>query len=410
MQHETSIRFVRIADSFFDFATSFGFSLNSTTSVDKHAGNKTGSEKIRICWIIPTLDQGGAEKQLCLLAQGIDRDVFEPLVITLTRSGPRLEELQAANCPVVHINKRGKFDVGALGRLVKAIKSFKPHIVHTWIFAANSYGRLAALRAKVPVIFGGERCVDPWKKTYHHWIDRYLTKRTTGIITNSSAISDFYVSHGHDRSKFHVIHNGIPAREPSTISRSEAAKRMGLDPNRRWIGAIGRLWQQKNYKDMIWAAEMLRVRYDSTTFVIIGDGPERQRLEHYCDQVRAAQQVKFLGHRQDADQLLPHFDLFWNASLYEGQSNSILEAMQAGIPVIASNIAGTRDLIEHEKTGLLFPVGDVGELMKTSARLLDDPKLRLSLLEAAKKSIESNFSVENMVTKHEDLYKSALQR
>jgi glycosyltransferase involved in cell wall biosynthesis len=84
--------------------------------------------------------------------------------------------------------------------------------------------------------------------------------------------------------------------------------------------------------------------------------------------------------------------------------------MQAGIPVIASNIAGTRDLIEHEKTGLLFPVGDVGELMKTSARLLDDPKLRLSLLEAAKKSIESNFSVENMVTKHEDLYKSALQR
>jgi glycosyltransferase involved in cell wall biosynthesis len=108
--------------------------------------------------------------------------------------------------------------------------------------------------------------------------------------------------------------------------------------------------------------------------------------------------------------LLPHFDLFWNASLYEGQSNSILEAMQAGVPVIASNIAGTRDLIQHEKTGLLFPVGDVGELMKTSARVLDDAALYQSLSETAKKSIDTNFSVEAMVTKHELLYTESVHR
>jgi len=367
-------------------------------------GQIVGPKKIRILWIVPSLDQGGAEKQLCLLAQGIDREKFEPLVITLTRSGPREQELREANCPMVHIHKRGKFDIGAYGRLIKAINNFQPDVVHTWIFAANAYGRLAAIRSKVPVIFGGERCVDPWKKTYHHWIDRYLAKRTTGIITNSNAITDFYVAHGHDRSKFHVIHNGIPAREPSPLTRQEAAQQMGLDPNRRWIAAIGRLWTQKNYKDMIWAAEMLRVRYGNTTFVIFGDGPERQRLEHYCDQVRAAQQVKFLGQRQDAADLLPHFDLFWNASLYEGQSNSILEAMQAGVPIIASNIAGTRDLIQHEKTGLLFPVGDVGELMKASARVLDDAALYQLLSDTAKKSIDTNFSVETMVAKHELLY------
>jgi glycosyltransferase involved in cell wall biosynthesis len=361
-------------------------------------------EKTRICWIIPTLDQGGAEKQLCLLAKGIDREKFEPLVITLTRSGPRIDELREANCPTIHIDKRGKLDFHAYSRLVQAIATFKPHVVHTWLFAANAYGRYAAIRAKVPLIFGGERCVDPWKKTYHHWIDRYLTKRTTGIITNSSAITDFYVAHGHDRSKFHVIHNGITARKPARFTREEVAKKLGLDPNRRWIGAIGRLWTQKNYKDMIWAAEMLRVRYDNTTFLIFGDGPERQRLEHYCDQVRASQQVKFFGQRQDVQDYLPHFSLFWNASLYEGQSNSILEAMQAGVPVIASNIGGNRDLVTHEKTGLLFPVGDVGELMKTSARLLDTPELRQSLSIAAKTTIETSFSVEQMVKKHERLY------
>jgi len=370
--------------------------------------NSDASDKIRVCWVIPTLDQGGAEKQLCLLAAGIDRDRFEPLVLTLTRSGPRLNDLLDANCPVVHINKRGKFDIGAFARLSKAIGEFKPHIVHTWIFAANAYGRFAALRQKVPVIFGGERCVDPWKKTYHHWIDRYLAKRTTGVITNTTAIADFYSSHGHDRGKFHVIHNGIPDRQPSRLSRMEAAKKMGLDPNRRWIGAIGRLWPQKNYKDMIWAAEMLRVRFDRSTFVIIGDGPERERLEHYRDQVRSAQQVTFLGHREDAADLLPHFDLFWNASLYEGQSNSILEAMQAGVPVVASNIAGTRDLIENGQTGLLFQVGDVGELMKSSAKILENLGLQKAICEAAKDSIAVRFSVAEMVKKHEELYESSV--
>lgn len=366
------------------------------------------SGKIRVCWIIPTLDQGGAEKQLCLLAAGLDREKFEPLVITLSRSGPREKELIDSSCPVQHINKRGKFDFGAYLRLSRAITQFKPDIVHTWIFAANAYGRSAALQANVPVIFGGERCVDPWKKSYHHWIDLYLTKRTTGVITNSSAITDFCVAHGHDRKKFHVIHNGIPIRNCGTISRQEAANRMGLDPSRRWIGAIGRLWQQKNYKDMIWAAEMLRVRYDNTTFVILGEGPERERLEYYCDQVRAAQQVTFLGHREDAADLLPHFELFWNASLYEGQSNSILEAMQDGVPVIASDIAGTRDIIEHERNGLLFPVGDVGELMKSSARILDSTNLRTALCNAAKETINCHFSVKALVTKHEALYEQSL--
>jgi glycosyltransferase involved in cell wall biosynthesis len=360
--------------------------------------------KRKVCWVIPTLDEGGAEKQLCLLAQGIDRDRFEPLVITLTRSGPRRSILDKAKVPVVEINKRGKFDLPAWFRLTSAIRKFSPDVVHTWIFAANSYGRAAALRCKVPVIFGGERCVDPWKTALHGWIDRFLAKRTTGIITNSQGVVDFYAGRGIAANRFSIIPNGVEPTDNPAITREEACQRMGVDPNRFLIGTIGRLWPQKGHKEMIWSGEMVRVLHENTTLIIIGDGPERERLEHYCDQVRAAKGVRFIGHRSDAALLLPHFDLYWNASHYEGQSNSVLEAMLAKVPVIATDIAGNRDLVQHDHSGLLFPVADVGALMKLTTRMIEAKEWRQRLADNAFERVTNEFSVAKMISRHEALY------
>jgi glycosyltransferase involved in cell wall biosynthesis len=364
--------------------------------------------KIKICWIIPTLEEGGAEKQLCMLAKSIDRERFEPSVIVLTRSGPREAELSKANIPIYEISKRWKVDPLAFRRLVKKLRELSPSIVHTWLFAANAYGRLAAKLAKVPVILGGERCVDPWKTEVHGWIDGWLAKRTTGIVCNSQGIVDFYSQRGIAASKFHVIRNGISSPSKTYLSRQEVAERIKADPNRLWIGSVGRLWQQKGHKEMIWAGEMIRVLTENSTLFLIGDGPERQRLEAYCDQVRAAQGVRFLGHRGDIAELLPHFDLYWNASHYEGQSNSILEAMLAGVPVIASDIPGNRDLIEHDRTGLLFPVGDYGTLMKLTSYLINDIPRRQRLAQAAKEFVIENFSLQAMVQAHQQLYLSLL--
>jgi glycosyltransferase involved in cell wall biosynthesis len=360
--------------------------------------------KIRVCWIIPTLDEGGAEKQLCLLASGIDRERFEPFVITLTRGGPREAMLQQASVPIVSINKQGKLDPFAWFRLVRTLKNIAPDVVHTWLFAANSYGRAAAMRAKVPVIFGGERCVDPWKTGYHAFVDRYLAKRTTGLITNSQGVVDFYSRRGIDRGKFHVIPNGIAAAKVTSISREEACRRMNIPSNHFVVGTIGRLWLQKGHQDMIWAGEMLRVAHEHVSLVIIGDGPERGRLEHYRDQVKAARAVRFLGHRSDVAEIMPHFDLYWNASHYEGQSNAVLEAMQAKVPVLASDIPGNRDLVVDHQTGRLFPVGDVGSILKIASQLYGSEEERRRLAERAEQRIRDDFSIEKMIQRHETLY------
>jgi glycosyltransferase involved in cell wall biosynthesis len=364
--------------------------------------------KIRVCFIIPTLDQGGAEKQTSLLARGLNRDEFEAIVIVLTRTGPREAELIESGIAVHHINKSSKLDPFAWLRLRKLLKQLKPDIVHSWLFAANAYGRTAAMSARVPVVLGSERSVDPWKNGYQFWIDKQIGKRTQGLTANSLGTIDFYQQHGIPASWFEMIPNGIEPMQPSRLSREEACQRMGVSPDRRIVLSIGRLWAQKGYKDLLWAAELLRVMREDICYVIIGDGPDRERLELYRDNIRGASQIFFLGHRTDAQDLLSHCDLLWNGSLYEGQSNVILEAMQSGVAVIASDIPGNRELIIHDQTGLLYPLGNVDDLTRYSNQLLSDPARRQSLVERAKAHVQTEHSIEQMIARHAKLYREKL--
>lgn len=360
--------------------------------------------KHKVALIIPTLDQGGAEKQLCLLATGLPASQFEVHVIVLTRTGPRESGLREQNIPVHFIHKRGKFDFQAWQRLRRLLLELKPDIVHTWIFAANTYGRIAALSASVPIIAASERSVDPWKSSFHLWIDRFLAKRTKRITTNSSGVIDFYSKHGIPSEYFIRIPNAVTNSTVQPISREEAAKRLGVPADRKWILSVGRLWQQKGYKDLIWAAEMIRVLRNDTCYIIIGEGPERARLEQYRDNVRAGSQTYMVGERSDVAELLPHAEMLWNGSLYEGQSNVILEAMQSGVPVVASDIPGNTDLIQHRSTGMLYPLGDVERLSRDALDLFNDPDLRAKLVRNAQEFVRVNHSLESMIRRHAELY------
>ena len=360
----------------------------------------------RILHIIPTLVRGGAEKQLALLAAGLPKDQFDVHVAVLTHTGPLEANLREAGIPVTVIGKRWKVDPFAFSRLKRLIRRLKPDVVHTWLFAANSYGRQAALAAGVKHIVAGERCVDPWKTGLHFAIDRSLARRTERIVTNSSGVKDFYVRHGLPADKFTIISNGIrvgPLVEP--LSRDELFKELKLPPAEHLIGIVGRLWPQKRIKDLIWAADLLRTTRDGWHALIVGDGPQRWRLERFRDQNEIAGQVHFLGERNDVPRLMPHFDVLWLGSEYEGQSNAVLEAMAAGVPVVATDIPGNRDLVVPNETGLLLPVGDRFEFARQTHWLLEDAAKRKQMGAAGRERILRDFTVEQMVEKHAALYR-----
>lgn len=364
--------------------------------------------RIKVCQVIPTLVQGGAEKQMSLLACHLDPERFEVDVVVLTHSGPYEQVLRDAGVGVHMIGKRLKFDPFAYRRLSKKIREIAPDVVHSWLFAANSYGRLAAHKNGVPVIIAGERSVDPWKAGWQFAVDKRLLKWTDIVATNTSAISDFYGKQGIPTEKFRVIPNAVDPPIKAAITREELYKRLQIPLRGKVVGAVGRLWAQKGYRDLIWAGELLHVAYQDVWFVIFGDGPDLKQLQHLRDLTGAKDSVKFVGHREDASELMSGLDVLWNGSLYEGQSNTILEAMSRGVPVVASDIPGNRDLVEHEQTGVLYPLGDVEALTKATNVLLRDDGRRQAMGEAAKCRVDSEFSLEKMVASYERLYSAAV--
>ncbi len=362
----------------------------------------------RLVHVIPTLDQGGAEKQLCLLCSHLDRQQVETHVVVLTHTGPREQALREAGIPVHFINKRSKFDPLAYGRLKAKLRELRPDIVHTWLFAANCYGRAAAKAVGVPVIIAGERSVDPWKRSWQIFIDKWLMKHTTAVITNTAAVTDFYASRGLVTDRFVVIPNAVEPYTGPAISRDEAFRRLGIPPRDKLVLAIGRLWPQKGYMDLVWAGELMAVAHGSAWLVIVGDGPQRERLQQFRDDSRAENSVRFAGERTDARELLSATDVLWNGSHYEGQSNTILEAMAQGVPVIASDIPGNRDLVAHEQTGYLYPLGDVAVLSRLTVRLLNDESLRSTMGQAAQSRARDEFSIARMVQRHHETYQQLL--
>ncbi|MEM8910214.1 MAG: glycosyltransferase [Planctomycetota bacterium] len=366
--------------------------------------------RMKIALVIPTMDWGGAEKQVVLLADGLHRRGHDVRVFLLTRDGPRSQALRDAGVHVVLIGKRFKGDVSALFRLTRTLRHWSPDLVHTFLFAANSFGRLAAIWANVPVILGSERCVDSWKQGWHFWVDRRLQSRTDRITTNSSGVVEFYSNHGIDPGKFVVIPNGIEPIDTDcmSMSRRDALASLNVQHDHHLILAVGRLWPQKRVRNLIWAAELLGTLREDTTLVLIGDGPQRDELLRHRDAVSRPGFVRFAGWRDDVAALLPHADAFWIASEDEGQSNAVIEAMRAGVPVIASNIPGNRDLIEHETTGWLFELGDEAEIARLTNVLLNDPGVSAPVVTAAQNRIAEQFDVELMVDRHLSLYEKQL--
>ncbi|MBC8289474.1 MAG: glycosyltransferase [Planctomycetes bacterium] len=366
----------------------------------------------RVLLLIPTLDRSGAEKQLTLLATGLSRDFpdeFEVDVACLTRGGPYQAELEAAGVSVTVLGKRFRFDPFALRRLKKLIQEKRPDILHTWLFAANSYGRLVAGKqgSPGPKVIVSERCVDTWKASWQLWLDRKQIPRTERLIGNSQAVVDFYRKLGVPDEKLLVFRNGIEL--PTDLSDESLLKlreEFGIAESSKIIGFVGRLAPQKRLKDLLWSFELVCSHDLDVHFVITGDGPQRSELERFAKQIRVHDRVTFTGHRDDAASIVAMCDLFWLASDFEGQSNSLMEAMASARPVIVSDIAPNRELVSHEETGLVVPVTDRAEFAKAAVRLLGDEPLAARLGVAAQEQMANEFSVRQMIESHAELYRT----
>ncbi|MEZ6068153.1 MAG: glycosyltransferase [Planctomycetaceae bacterium] len=363
---------------------------------------------LRIALVIPTLDRSGAEKQLTWLATGLPRDRFEPHVIALTRGGGYAAELNSADVPVTVIGKRLKLDPLTIWKLRRQLADFQPDVVHSWLFAANAYTRLfapASTRKSAKFVVS-ERCVDSWKSGWQLALDRRLVTRTDRLVGNSQAVADFYRELGFDSARLAVIPNAVSIPPRPSISQQELKQQLHWPADARIIMYAGRLAPQKRVRDLLWSCQFLRQADPRTRLLVIGDGPERDALLYFAKQIEVEDFVTFTGHRDDAASLLQLADVFWLASEFEGMSNSLMEAMACGKPVVVSDIAPNRELVRHEREGFLAGIGDGVAFAQFTRRLFDDPSLSATIGAAAAERMARLFSREAMVRSYATLYEA----
>lgn len=363
---------------------------------------------IKLLLVIPTLDRSGAEKQFTLVATRLPRDEFDVRAVALTRGGPYEAALREHGIPLEVLNKRWKFDFRALGQLRRIIADFQPDILHTWLFAANAYGRIVAGKRSRPKVVVSEQCVDSWKSGWQKWLDRRQISRTARLIGNSQAVVEFYRNLGVPNEKLSIVLNGVefPARQES--NRGEMLAQFDIPANARVVGYVGRLAKQKRVHDIVWAFQLLRQLTDNVYCLIVGDGPEREELTKLAIHMGCDHLMRFVGHREDALQLIGVMDVMWLASEFEGMSNSLTEAMAAGIPVVATDIPPNRELVVDGETGYLVKLGDSVGFAQFTDRILADPPLAARLGHAGKERAKQLFSIDEMVRAYSRIYHQVL--
>jgi len=363
---------------------------------------------INILYVIGNLGQGGAERVVINLAKGLDRTRYKPMVCCLYDKGPFAGELEEVGINVLSLNKKHKIEPSIIKRLVSIMQNNDIHIVHTHLWGPNFWGRLAAKIAKTPVMIATEHNEDVWKTGLYFFFDRLLSQATDKLIAVSNSVKKFYTARGINADKIEIIYNGIDIATERMSQPVNLRKEFNIKNNTKILAVIGRLVPQKGHRYFLLALKEILNRY-KVKGLIIGSGPLENELKRLTKSLGLLENVIFTGFRQDISQILKEIDILVMPSLREGMPIVALEAMAAGVPIVATTVGGNTELIEDGKTGILVEPSDGGDLAEGIDRILRSPSLGAEIKERAAWHAKDNFSIRKMLKHTEALYEQCLR-
>jgi len=359
---------------------------------------------IKILQLIEDLEVGGAERLVVSLANGLRRDRFRTSVICLTKPGALWDEL-GDDVERFVLNKGRSIDLMFLWRLVCKIREIGPHIVHTHLFTANQWGRVAAVLAgRVPAVMTIHN-MDTWKSALHVACDHLLVPVTKSFVGVSKQILDYAIRHeGVRPARSRVIYNGIDAAAYDGIIEGSCRKEFNLRADNFLFGYVGRLVPQKGVDRLLRVFKYVQAALRDARLIIVGDGPERRKLIGLAEDIGISNLVTFALQRHDVPRLLKDFDCFVLASHREGLPLSLLEAMAAGVPVIATRAGGNSEVVEDGVHGFLVPKNDMKMFAEKMILMAGDKKIRAGMAANARARINHEFSVDMFLRRTERLY------
>ena len=367
-------------------------------------------QKIKILHILHSFNMGGLENGVVNLLNNSDQDMFEYEICCVTKSGRAALRLKK-RIPIYEMHKCEGNDWRLIPKLARLMKNIKPDIVHTRNWGTVD-GIVAARLARVRAVVHGEHgwnMDDPMGQNIRRRIARKLL---SGMVNHFVAVSEdikqwMINSIWIKNTKVSKILNGVETDKFCPRDNIGIRNSLEFSSEDIVIGTVGRLDPIKDQRLLLQAFSCLKHEKKNLRLVLVGDGPEKRNLESVRKRLSIGDRVVFLGERDDVDKILSAFDLFVLPSRNEGISNTILEAMATGLPVIATDVGGNPELVKHGHTGLLFPPGGCQALVDALNFYIEQNPHMIEIHgQNARDRVVREFSLKRMVKEYETLYKS----
>jgi len=332
---------------------------------------------------------------------------FEHVLIALNKEGELAEKFKKKGIKIINIEQENLLNPFSYWRLIKTVKKIKPDAIVTYLFHADIIGRI------IVQLFTKYQTIPFLRTTYNHpkyWIARITEKLTKCFVkqylANSESVKNFYVENiGVEKEKITVIPNGIDVDFYDNVKIDCNLRRsFGIDDTDFVIICIANLHINKGHRYLLEAFENIYKENENIKLLLVGDGNEKKNLLSQIKNYNSKNNILFLGKRTDVLQLLKISDIFVLPTFFEGMSNAIIEAMVSDVPIITTNIPENQDLIENEKSGILFPVNDVASLTKAMELLIADETLRKKLSQNAKQEAEKRFNIKKVASQLANFY------
>ncbi|MBL8524501.1 MAG: glycosyltransferase [Betaproteobacteria bacterium] len=361
----------------------------------------------RLLFVNHSLAMGGIETMLVDMIRLLPKDRFSPEVAVFESGGSLEQVLEQRGIPVHRLDKREGVDAGLFLRLRKLIVDRKIDVVHShnysaWIYAcvsARSVGGIVHVHTEHSAVENVGR---------RYMAQRWLSRLTSRVVAVSQHVHDVMINDiGVDKRRIRLVLNGVNTARfaPNVEVRLAARMEIGLSEDEVAIGIVARLVPIKNHALLIRAAAPLIVAgASSARLVIVGDGPERPALEALCTELGVAEKVLFLGERRDTERLLNAMDIYVLSSISEGMNLTLLEAMSASLPVVATDVGGNGEIVEDGVTGHLVALDDTNAMTIRLDQLTGDSRLRREMGDAGRVSIVRRFNEQAMISQYMSLY------
>lgn len=360
-----------------------------------------------ILHLIETSGPGGAEKMLISMVEGLDKGKYKSIVCLL-KEGWLYTQLQKSGTETIVIPQVRTADFRWIRRVAHFIRTREVDLMHAHEFVMNTYSSLISFLTGVPCIatvHGKNYYPEKWRRIAAY---RFVSK-TSKMVAVSEDIKRFLIDRVHIKGeRITTVWNGIElsSYRPDDKIRGKMRSALGIDEQQPVIGCVGNLYPVKAHTYLLQALAVVRESFPNIRLLLIGRGKLLSTLKIESVDLDVEDNVLFLGFREDVCALLQAIDIFVLPSISEGLPLSILEAMAARRPVLATNVGGIPEAITDGETGLLVPPRDSQVLAEKILLLLENADLSRRLVESAEHSVISSFSAENMVRRYEELYKA----